>query len=39
LEQGAVAGKNMTGKHEVYNIHETIVFNLMGKSLKARWWK
>ncbi len=39
LEQGAVAGKNMTGQPEVYNIHETIVFNLMGESLKTRWRK
>ena len=38
-EQGTAAGKNMAGQHEKYNIHETIVFNLMGKSLLARWWK
>ncbi|MCP4270251.1 MAG: FAD-dependent oxidoreductase [Candidatus Brocadiaceae bacterium] len=39
LEQGAIAGKNMLGKNEKYEIHETTVFNLIGKSLKARWWK
>jgi NADPH-dependent 2,4-dienoyl-CoA reductase/sulfur reductase-like enzyme len=39
LEQGKVAGKNMLGEGEEYEIHETITFNLMGKSLKARWWK
>lgn len=39
LEQGRVAGKNMLGQEEEYKIHETITFNLMGKSLKARWWK
>ncbi len=39
LEQGRVAGKNMLGEEEEYKIHETITFNLMGKSLKARWWK
>ncbi|MDR4497882.1 MAG: FAD-dependent oxidoreductase [Candidatus Scalindua sp.] len=39
LEQGTIAGKNMLGREEEYNIHETITFNLMGKSLKTRWWK
>ncbi len=39
LEQGKVAGKNMLGQDEKYNLQETTVFNLMGKSLKARWWK
>jgi len=39
LEQGAIAGRNMLGQNEEYKIHEAIVFNLMGKSLKARWWK
>jgi len=39
LEQGRVAGKNMSGQNEEYKIQEAIVFNLMGKSLKARWWK
>ncbi|MDR4504487.1 MAG: FAD-dependent oxidoreductase [Candidatus Scalindua sp.] len=39
LEQGRVAGKNMLGQEEEYKIHETITFNLMGKSLKARWWR
>lgn len=39
LEQGIIAGKNMLGQNEEYNIHETTAFNLIGKSLKARWWK
>ena len=39
LEQGAIAGKNMTGEDEEYKIHDTIIFNLMGKPLKARWWE
>jgi NADPH-dependent 2,4-dienoyl-CoA reductase/sulfur reductase-like enzyme len=38
-EQGEAAGKNMAGLKEKYNVHEAIVFNLMGKTLKARWWK
>jgi NADPH-dependent 2,4-dienoyl-CoA reductase/sulfur reductase-like enzyme len=38
-EQGEVAGKNMAGHRETYHIQKTIVFNLMGKSLRARWWK
>jgi NADPH-dependent 2,4-dienoyl-CoA reductase/sulfur reductase-like enzyme len=38
-EQGAVAGRNMAGEEEEYKVHETITFNLMGKSLKARWWE
>jgi nitrite reductase (NADH) large subunit len=39
LEQGTIAGKNMLGQNEEFKIHETTVFNLIGKSLKARWWK
>jgi len=39
LEQGRVAGSNMSGQNEEYKIQEAIVFNLMGKSLKARWWR
>jgi NADPH-dependent 2,4-dienoyl-CoA reductase/sulfur reductase-like enzyme len=39
LEQGAIAGRNMLGQNEEYKIHDAIAFNLMGKSLKARWWK
>lgn len=39
LEQGRVAGLNMAGKEENYKIKETLVFKLMGKALKARWWK
>jgi NADPH-dependent 2,4-dienoyl-CoA reductase/sulfur reductase-like enzyme len=38
-EQGAVAAKNMMGRDEIHQVHDTIVFNLMGESLKARWWK
>jgi NADPH-dependent 2,4-dienoyl-CoA reductase/sulfur reductase-like enzyme len=39
LAQGEIAGKNMSGQNEEYKIQEAIVFDLMGKSLKARWWK
>ncbi len=39
LEQGRVAGSNMTGQNEEYKTQETNVFNLMGTSLKARWWR
>jgi nitrite reductase (NADH) large subunit len=39
LEQGRVAGSNMVGKTEDYQIHKTLAFKLLGKSLKARWWK
>jgi len=39
LTQGFIAGKNMTGHSEEYKIKDTLVFNLMGKSLKARWWE
>ncbi len=39
LIQGEIAGKNMSGQNEEYRIQEAIAFNLMGKSLKARWWK
>jgi len=38
-EQGTVAGKNMAGEETEYEIREVVMFNLMGKSLKARWWK
>lgn len=38
-EQGPIAGRNMAGQKEEYQIQETIVFNLIGKALKARWWK
>ncbi|NIM15622.1 MAG: FAD-dependent oxidoreductase [Candidatus Aminicenantes bacterium] len=39
MEQGTAAGKNMAGREETYKVHEAIVFDLMGKTLKARWWK
>ncbi len=39
LEQGVIAGTNMTGQSEEYKIQDAIAFNLMGKSLKARWWR
>lgn len=38
-EQGMIAGKNMAGQHAEYQVHETIVFNLLGKPLEARWWE
>ncbi|MBN1347993.1 FAD-dependent oxidoreductase [candidate division KSB1 bacterium] len=39
IAQGEIAGKNMAGEDKVYSIRETLVFNLMGKALKARWWE
>jgi NADPH-dependent 2,4-dienoyl-CoA reductase/sulfur reductase-like enzyme len=39
VEQGTIAGENMTGENYKYQIQETLVYNLMGKSFKARWWK
>jgi 3-phenylpropionate/trans-cinnamate dioxygenase ferredoxin reductase subunit len=39
LEQGEIAALNMTGQKKVYHVHDAIDFNLMGKGLKARWWK
>ncbi|OGL48099.1 MAG: hypothetical protein A2161_12705 [Candidatus Schekmanbacteria bacterium RBG_13_48_7] len=39
LKQGEIAGKNMAGQIEEYKISDVIVFNLMGKSLTARWWE
>ncbi len=38
-EQGAIAGKNMTGADESYSVKDTLIFNLMGKPLSARWWE
>lgn len=38
-EQGTAAGMNMAGEDTPYKAREVVVFNLMGKSLKARWWK
>jgi len=38
-EQGEIAGKNMTGQCVEYQVHDSIIFNLLGKSLEARWWE
>lgn len=38
IDQGTVAGRNMAGLDEEYRINETLVFNLLGKPLAARWW-
>jgi nitrite reductase (NADH) large subunit len=38
VQQGTVAGHNMAGHHEEYRINETLVFNLLGKPVTARWW-
>ena len=38
VQQGRVAGANMTGRHETYQISETIAFDILGKPFKARWW-
>ncbi|MCP4213578.1 MAG: FAD-dependent oxidoreductase [bacterium] len=37
--QGATAAKNMTGQKESYAVKEALAFNLMGKSIRARFWK
>jgi NADPH-dependent 2,4-dienoyl-CoA reductase/sulfur reductase-like enzyme len=39
MEQGRVAGLSMVGESEDYQIRGTLIFKLMGKALKARWWK
>lgn len=39
LEQGEIAALNMTGQKKAYQVHDSIDFTLMGKALKARWWK
>jgi NADPH-dependent 2,4-dienoyl-CoA reductase/sulfur reductase-like enzyme len=39
VEQGTIAGENMTGQNYKYQTRKTLVYNLMGKSFKARWWK
>jgi len=39
LEQGKIAGKNMSGQNVEYKIQAAIAYNLMGQSLKARWWR
>jgi len=38
-EQGKIAGRNMAGGKEEYQVQETPVFNLMGKKLRARRWE
>lgn len=38
-EQGEIAGRNMAGGNEEYEIHDVLAFNIMGKELKARWWE
>lgn len=38
-EQGKIAGRNMAGGNEAYQVKEMLVFNLMGKKLRARWWE
>ncbi|HDQ00194.1 MAG TPA: FAD-dependent oxidoreductase [bacterium] len=38
-QQGEIAARNMTGQNVEYQIQDTIVFNLMGKPLTARWWE
>ena len=39
MEQGAVAGKNMVGLDESYQIQESQTFKLLRNSVEARWWK
>ena len=39
LEQGEIAGKSMTGQKSTYKLHESLDFELMGKAIRARWWK
>ena len=38
-KQGEIAAENMLGNNIEYEIKDNIVFNLMGKPLKARWWE
>lgn len=38
MEQGRIAGINMAGGNEEYNIKETPAFKIMGKEFKSRWW-
>lgn len=39
VEQGTIAGANMTGAHEAYGINDTLAFEILGKSFRARWWE
>lgn len=39
MKQGEIAGKNMTGENLTYEARDAIVFNLMGKPIRARWWE
>lgn len=37
MEQGIIAGINMAGGNEEYNLEKILAFNIMGKEFKARW--
>jgi NAD(P)H-nitrite reductase large subunit len=39
VEQGTLAGGNMTGEHGAYRISDTLAFEILGKSFRARWWE
>jgi NAD(P)H-nitrite reductase large subunit len=39
IEQGKIAGKNMAGKKDKYQIYEVLTFNLMGEPIEARCWE
>ncbi|MCP5051214.1 MAG: NAD(P)/FAD-dependent oxidoreductase [bacterium] len=39
MEQGAIAGKNMVGLEESYQIQESQTFKILRESVEARWWK
>ncbi len=39
LEQGEIAGLNMTGRKTEYKLHESLDFHVIDKSIRARWWK
>ena len=34
----ARSNPNMAGRHETYQISDTIAFDILGKPFKARWW-
>ncbi len=39
MEQGEIAGKNMAGANKKYQVHETLIYHVMGKPFQARWWE
>jgi len=39
VQQGRVAGANMAGGRESYEIADTVAFEVLGKPFRARWWE